>query len=666
MNDDCCKKENVIITRVMFSSSGEEKPEPIRQSLATTQNIVDFKALSARNGIARKMSANKRLGQSISVKASNVARSAARIAIPGDIDPIRSPIRSAIYRTITPGVGLGGISAPGKQNRGYRCPEGYQYGGRFTDSRLSTCGAKLFDIPSVLGYAISEIRRAARGPGKPDPVTGNPLGAGQMPESLIQSRKAQIPKVSNPNPMAVAQQAKQLVRDLSQHKAKVARMVRRDGFVLEPVVPPSVLRAIPDNRDMEGATYLMSAFGAPDIGGEEIGMLSNTGINSIVYVTPSGSTITIEKKRQLTVGERRKLGKTVNVAMQQNNSRDPSAKLKYLANEMGDGIGYSESFENIKNPNEIIQGRPKWATQVFKNPKFKKPIDEQLSARQTVSAAATSKKIKSIDEAIEAIVNGASLSTIDSSIMPEVLARSRVVQRNKINAEQYLISAGTEKYLEYVKPKSFQHLAERFASDLQEHLGLASPDIILSSKPGDKRRYMRQDVETVIPGSTFNPNRKMEDFSPQDVARMMISDLLTDQRERQLSSIYALDTAKGPVPVMTQNTTSGLIELDKVGITERTKMGIKDFYEGATQIDYSDYYQKLKIEQQIAYRNFIDNLLNRARSFKMKELVSRLSIDGLSEAEASHIKIIDRIFEVRVGILKSQKNDLLNLLKGKK
>lgn len=666
MTDECCPKETVFVSRVRLFGKGEEFPEPIRSSFATSRNVIDFKALSMRNGLVKRLSRSRAPISEIQTKQSSalrtVARSAARIAVPGDIDPLKSPVRSAIYRTLTPGLPGGSLSVPTKPNRGYRCPEGYQYGGRFTDSRLSTCGAKLFDIPSPLGLALSALRRAARGIKPGEPITGNILGGGPMPESIIDSRRPQIPKVSNPNPSAVAQQTKQLITDISKHGSKVSRMVRKDGFILEPVVPPKVLRAIPDNRDMEGATYLLSAFSVPDIGNDELGMLSNTGIKSLIYVTPSGSTLTIEKRRPLTVGERRKLGKTVTQAMAQDNSKDPAARLKYLANEMGDGIGYSETFENIGNPNQILKGKPRWAGEVFKPRKGGTKLQEAGPSRQTVSNAATGKKITSVDQAIEAIVNGESLSRIDSSIMPQVLARSKVVQRNKINNEQSLITIGSEKYLEYLKPKKFQHLGERFASDLQEHLGLASPDILMADKPGEVRRYLRQDIEATIPGSKFNPNRKMLDFRPQDVARMMIADLLSDQRDRQLSSVYALDTPDGPIPVLAQNTTSGLTDLSDVDITKRMKMNIADFYESSNQINYSKYYKELKLEQQIQYRNFIDQLLRRARSFKLKELQSRLAIDGLTSGEKAHISIINRIYEARVDLLDTQKKTLIELL----
>jgi hypothetical protein len=663
----CCGQEKVFVSRVILDKSSPElRPEPIRSSLATSQNIVDFKALSARNGTTRKLSESRRMvTDGIQVKASRLGSSLLSYAIPGDTDPFTSPVRSATYRTLTPGFGGGNRNLPSKPNRGYRCPEGYQYGGRFTDSRLSTCGAKLFDIPSPLGMAIAEIRKIARRVTF-DPITGKPLKGGEYPGSIVDSRKPQIPKVGLANTSLNRSNVKQLMEQIAAHNEKVARMVRRDGFVLEPVVPPKVLRAIPDNRDMEGATYLMSAFGAPDIGNDELGMLSNTGITRLVYVTPSGSTISLEKRRPLTVGERRKLGKVVTIAMGTDNSKDPAARLKVISSELGDGIGYSEDF-NISEPNKIVRGRAKWATEVFKRTgKPSRNLEVPKEARETVSTGAIGKKITSVDEAVKAIAEGENLARISPSIMSQVLAKSNVIKVNKINNEQSVISVGSLNYIEYTSPKEFQHLSERFASDVQEHLGLASPDIIFAEKPGDKRKYLMQDVADALPGATFNPNRKFSDLNPQDVARMMIADYLTDQRVRPLSSVYAMDSANGTVPMLARNTTSGLVDLSKIQISKRSKLTIADFYGEPDKIDYSAYYNSLREEQKVIYKKFIDSLLRRAKSFKMRDLKSRLDVDGLSDGEKIHLNIMEKIYETRLNMLLASRVALSAALRGRK
>lgn len=665
---NCCGQEKVFVSRViLYKSSQLDRLEPIRASFATSQNVIDFKALSVRNGTTRKLAESRRiLTDGIQIKASRLGSTLATIAIPGDLDPLQSPVRSAAYRTLTPGLGGGGISLPKKPNRGYRCPEGYQYGGRFTDSRLSTCGAKLFDIPSPLGMALAEIRKISRRAVRFDPITGKPFGGGEYPGSIVDSRKPQIPKVGLSNPSLNRSNTQQLLSQIAQTNEKVSRMVRRDGFVLEPVVSPQVLRAIPDNRDMEGATYLMSAFGAPDMGNHELGMLSNTGINRLIYITPSGSTISLEKRRPLTVGERRKLGKVVTVAMGTDNSRDPAARLKVIASELGDGIGYSENF-NISEPNKIVRGRAKWATEVFKRSGKGLPkVEAEKPVRNTVSTGPIGKKITSVDEAIAALVEGESLSRISPLIMGKVLAKSNVVKINKINNENSIISVGSEKYVEYTSPADFQHLAEIFASDLQEHIGLASPDIIFADKPGDKRKYLRQDINNALPGAVFNPNGKFSEFKLEDVARIMVADYLTDQRKRPMSSVYAMSTSNGNVPMLAQNTTSGLIELSKIQISKRSKMTIAEFYGESEKIDYSSYYAALVADQQIAYKKFVESLLRRAKSFKMNDLRGRLNSDGLSDGEKIHLNIMEKIFETRLNMLTASRASINSMLRGKK
>ena len=170
---------------------------------------------------------------------------------------------------------------------------------------------------------------------------------------------------------------------------------------------------------------------------------------------------------------------------------------------------------------------------------------------------------------------------ISAEIMPQLLANSKLVQERKLANNQSLLTIGADKYFLYSSPDKYQHMAERFASDLQQHLGLQSPDVIFADKPSDKRRYIREDVETALKGAKFSPDVKFSDLKPEDVATIMISDFLTDQRDRPSSSIYPLTTPEGAVQMLAQNVTSGLVDLDKIQISKRAKMTLAGFFEGA-------------------------------------------------------------------------------------
>jgi hypothetical protein len=662
--ESCCDERPTYVTRVLLGASVERsRPMVVKSAMAKNGLIVDYKAASNRSGTTRNFSKSRSMTSFGYREKSAVLSTLTSLAIPGDISPIRSPIRSAVSRTLTPGKPGISMSVPKKPNRGYRCPEGYQYGGRFTDSRLSTCGMKLFDIPSPLGMAISAIKRSVRRASYEKIESGILEGILSEDPTVRRDPSIIIPKVSGFNRAAFLAQIKEMINGLSATSRPASRMVRRDGFVLEPVVPARVLRSIPDNRDMEGAAYLASVLNARGFGKDEVGLLSNTGVNSVVFVLPGGSTISLSKARELTVGERRKLGKTIRVAESKATPSDPTGNMKYIADEMGDGISYSESFVNIKNPNEILNGKPKWVTSVFSSANMPKN-PETASSRETVSSSAIGKKITSIDEAVQHLLNGGSLSDLSPDILAKVLARKDLVSLKKINNRQSMVVINGQQYIVYSPTSKYAHLSERFASDVQQYLRLDSPDVLMIGKPSDTRKYIVQGVESAIPGSVFNPNGKLADFNPEDVAKMMVADFLTDQRNRDLTSIHAMTTADGEVPMFGQNQTSGLTDLSKIEITKRMKMSIAEFYNSGSQINYSEYYQALKIEQQLAYRRMLEQLITRARNFKVADIKRRLKQDGLSAGELAHLEIIEKIYSSRLTILSSSKKMMMNYLKG--
>lgn len=670
--DSCCDIPDVIVTRVVLGNiSSKQQIDYLRGKKPLSRKIIQYRALSKRNGNTKRRKTEVNLDE-ISIKASalrQIGSSVASTVLPGDLSPLRSPVRSAGYRAITPGFGRGrrGGSLPG-QNRAARCPEGYQYGGRFTDNRLSTCGQKLFDIPSLLGAAIREIRQAQTS-GLPPEARGRDITGAAAPSSIIQSRAPQIPRVGNENRAVAMSRASDLVKDIGKFNStsgtRVRRMVRRDGFVLEPVVPNNVLRAIPDNRDMEGASFLMSALSPKDIGGEELGLLSNTGIRSLVYVMPGGSTLTLEKARRLTVGERRKLGRVVNSAREINNTSNPAARLINVAQEIGDGLQYSEKFVGVRNPNERVGKTTRWAQEIlFSKKRRAQIVESETESRETVSLGAKRKLIKDIDRAMAHLEQGGSLSAIHPSILQDVIEKSRLIQKQELGNNISAIVSGQEKYFMYGRPAKFQHLGERFASDVQQHLGLSSPDVIFSGKPGEKRKYLRQDVEAAIPGGVFNPNVKLQDVDYRDVARIMVSDFLTDQRERPGTSIYPIETPDGIRAVVAQNTTSGLTDLSKIEITKRMKMRINDYYSAELTPSYSDYYRSLKQEQRALFIQFIAQLINRARSFNHEGFQNDMGRYGISEGERIHMKITEKLFTSRLETLRTQRSILTSLIRG--
>lgn len=667
---DCCGGDIPIsVTRISFVGqsvkSFERRTNLFKSRIRRNQNLIDYKALAKRVGMSRSYDVKAGIIGSHST-IGQLAQSAVSVVAPGNLSPIRSPLRSGLWGAVTPGKPNLPLGSPGR-DRTSRCPEGYQYGGRFTDNRLSTCGQKLFDIPSPLGAAIGAIRRLARGVNVPMPETSSrEMGGTPAEESIIQSRRPQIPRVAAANPKVAQQRARELVTQMGELKQpNVARMVRRDGFILEPVVPAQVLRAIPDNRDMEGATYLMTVGQPSMLGGQELGLLSNTGVTKLTYVLPGGSTLSLEKVRPLTVGERRKLGRTVNSAAKISIDQDATARLKEVVVQTGDGIRYTEDFRNIDNPNEMVSKPGKkpvqrWVDEVFGKGKKAKPVSESRQA--TDSESAIGKKITNIDDAIEHVNSGGSLAEIAPDILQQVLAKKNLLKSTKLDAKRTLVETSDSKYLLYTPTRKFEHIGQRFASDVQQHLGLESPDVLFVGK-GENRKYLVQDVDSVLRGYKTDRNMSFEDYSPEDVARMMVADFLTDQRERDPGSIVPVSDGNEAKPILVNNFTSGLTDLDKIEIANRGKLGVEDFYDKQRIAMYEQYWKELKESQRFAFKRTIDNLLKRARAFNFTAFRSRLYSDGqLTTAEKTHLEILGKIFEQKVDRLVASKQTLLRVI----
>lgn len=608
--------------------------------------LAEYKAVAVLHGHSRKRVNNSISAQDV-IEYKGIGHSLLSLAIPGDSDPIRSPVRSAFYRAITPGGGRRGGSRRG-ENRGYRCPEGYEFGGRFTDSRLSTCGMRLFDIPGLgraIGLALAGATPNARG-GDSKPITGGPypeVQKGRRPNIII-------PKVAKRNNNAVLKNIKELVKEIGGSDKRMSRLVRRDGFVLEPVVPASVLKVIPDNRNMEGSTFVTSALARTDFGKDELGMLSNSGIDSIVYVMPGGSTVSISKKRQLSVGERRRLGRLAASASSKKSDTDPLAPIRYVANEGSDYLTYEENFVGIKNPHQLLgdNKRERWVDEIFtRKGKLKPKRKVSDDSRETESYGQVNSRISTVAGAIEHINNGGSLGDLLPSVLAKLLADKEYSKRKDGN----IIEIGSRRYTLEKQKAKYSAISERFAEDVQQFLGVESPDVFPVGK-GDRRQFLRERPEYAITGSRINRSKSWEDVPVRDIAGLFVSDMLTDVRERESQTIVAVELGDRLFGMSTVNIGAGLTGLSDIEITKRLKMRIDELLGSGAGAKYSDYYRKLKAEQQAQMRKIIQQLIQRARKFNFNQYRDRLSATGeLTEGEKIHINILGKIIKRRIEAL---------------
>ena len=235
---------------------------------------------------------------------------------PGNISPLTSPIRSRVYGALIPGGGQGVLSRlKPNRKRQARCPAGFEFGGRFTDNRFSTCGAQLFEIPGPLEL----IRRAMRPTAAPklpqaraenlsEVLEGNPSNA----RTIQISRMAQIPRTGAFQKDKFNASVRQSISTLKGAPAGEGRMIRRDGVVLRPVVPSSVLRSFSENPDMVDGAMVRAIQLPADIGADDLALLGGPSMSKIAFVAPNGVTVSIERSRPFTIGEKRKFPRMIN------------------------------------------------------------------------------------------------------------------------------------------------------------------------------------------------------------------------------------------------------------------------------------------------------------------------------------------------------------------
>ena len=159
---DCCPQQIVTKNRFILPRAVDEPYfiyEVPLSGFSAKQKAIEFKSL-----LARKIAFNP---ESFEIKAGIIntptpglqyVQGAGSTIVPGNLTRYRRPVRSASWSALTPGgsnrsiLGRLGASAYGavKPERGYRCPEGFQFGGQFTNEQYTTCGRQLFALAAML------------------------------------------------------------------------------------------------------------------------------------------------------------------------------------------------------------------------------------------------------------------------------------------------------------------------------------------------------------------------------------------------------------------------------------------------------------------------------------------------------------------------------------
>lgn len=676
------------------------------------QNLLNHKAALYRTGAVSRFS-QKRVGiMGGSGAVGQAAQAAGSTILPGNISVVRSPIRSGITRALTPGGGTGirkprlsRLSAPVNLDK-YRCSEGFQFGGRFTDENYSTCGKQLFDIPSLketLGQALfrtsSKRRQTIATEGRAVLSTVE----GEKPAENMQfmiKRSARIAEVGKGSVSARNEGIKLAVQSTVNQDENSGVLVRRDGFIMIPVVSVADLRKIEDNKNMEEAAFVKSVRSAESLGGEELGLLSNTGITSLNYVTPAGVEIRIDRARELSTGERRQLGKDVNSAAEVDVATNPLARLEFIVEKTDGGFELSTDFGDVKDPEQVSKekdanGLPNWAYASFVNapdPRVEEAGDlteegdeparavadgagaPQASASpdpdtpeaesadgDAASVAPPEEKIKSVKEAVEHLNKGGLLSAIDPTIILEALEKAENYSASKPREDIIVYTSDQDgKVIVKTNNLQFQHLGAHFSSEMLRELGVQAPTVRFAGE-GDDRPFYYRSPDDVIEDASIDPDFEITSVPPERIIATQIADWLSDTRGRTLKSLFAATAGEDTDLVVSVGPMAGLAGLTQDELEERRALVLEDYFEKANR-DYGLTYGDADEEQKKLIIEIVETLILRAQSFSWQDYFAKLASDGdLSDIERTHLDIVKEIYDSRLDSLQSSRDNLLNI-----
>ena len=317
--------------------------------------------------------------------AGRAAQAVGSALTPGNISPLTSPIRSRVYGALIPGGGQGVLSRlKPNRKRQARCPAGFEFGGRFTDNRFSTCGAQLFEIPGPLEL----IRRAMRPTAAPklpqaraenlsEVLEGNPSNA----RTIQISRMAQIPRTGAFQKDKFNASVRQSISTLKGAPAGEGRMIRRDGVILRPVVPSSVLRSFSENPDMVDGAMVRAIQLPADIGADDLALLGGPSMSKIAFVAPNGVTVSIERSRPFTIGEKRKFPRMINSLAESSTKDNIIKNIEDFAKNSEGAFKFITDTGNIPDALALVEytgadgvkrTAPRWLYETFIKPDLAK------------------------------------------------------------------------------------------------------------------------------------------------------------------------------------------------------------------------------------------------------------------------------------------------------
>lgn len=632
------------------------------------RNDAEFKA-----GVIREDSAVGRAGQALG-----------SLLLPGDTTPFTNP-RSAVYSALIPGggggfgrIGRGGVpgvvSVARRARRAQlRCPAGYENGGRFATRGFGNCGRILFEMPNRRLGSLTRLNQPfLKSP--PSEALMRALGGGPLSGNTIQiQRNAQIPRIGGSDPKRLKIAFDEIVNVIEANPG--ARfMARRDGFILAPAAPSSFLAGVRKSPDMEGASFFAGATSPTNLGAEHAPLIWQNKVRSLTNVLPGGGTTTLEATRELSNGDRRRLGRLwAKVNRQTVKPYDGGDKLREIADLSEGALSYRENIPDVDDANDLVSAVRdnekvqvrRWVYEKFMASRAPgRGVDEDpwkadKTVRQSASTA-PEESITSLEEAIAHLNKGGSLADVPPQFLSQAIAKSQKYKKSKGPKRTTLYDGGRKnKWIKIPASDDFEHLSRRVSSDVQNFLGLKAGRVFADGD-NEMRGSFIEDRSNIVDG-LFDDNA-LDDPNLKDLMGLAISDFLLDNRGRTEDT---LATAKVGNRKTTFSVNDGLaagVGLSAEELRKRRVQILGAWYdrEGSA---YAGRMADVSAKQRQVLVEMYNDTIKRAAEFRWEEYIKRLTADGkLTKPEQLRLSLMRDIFERRLTNLRSSRNRLFEVL----
>ena len=496
------------------------------------------------------------------------------------------------------------------------------------------------------------------------------------PEHAAQiMQMAQIPRDVVDNPKAVAKSVQSALGVLAGAKNGESYLIRRDGITLQALVPTTVLRNFAGNPDMMDGTYIKALGDPTDILGSDLGLLAGPAVRQIIYVMQNKSTLSIERKRPLTVGERRKFGRQLNKVGATGDKYDVGNNIRAFANASGGAFGYTEKFPNLQNPLDMIEvsdgGKKvqvhRWVYDTFLAHGGHSEVSKVRSDTTTIQDAPMT-----LQQAIQTLNGGGDPFSIPEEFLAQALEESDAYARpttanqlamlkkpNSIGVREFHNRAGETIRL---IPEDMQYdaISQRVYIDIASQLGLQTPKIRFAGSP--KKRAMLVGEILGVDQHT-DPKKPLAKVDEKDMLALAFADFLGDVRGRSPATLERIVAPNKTSLVPTTNQPSLLAGLKPEEIKPRLDMSVQDYFDGRATRIFRERFDNIQKPQRENLVKVYDTLLQQAQNFKWDEYLSSISADGhLSDDEQAHLKTVSKMYLKRVEELKNNKQQVLQLL----